>query len=76
MRSTTACLVLVFVTAFVIPLPVESQASFVAGGTASDGPGDAASWTTGNKVAVGTSADTTSKVWFTVAKGVDRKSVV
>ena len=70
MRSTTACLVLVFVTAFVIPLSVESQPSSVAGGTASDGPGDAASWTTGNKVAVGTSADTTSKVWFTVAKGV------
>ena len=47
--------------------PVESQA---AGGTASDGPGGAASWTTGNKLAVGTSADTTSKVWFTVAKGI------
>jgi glucoamylase len=43
--------------------PVESQ-------TASDGPGAPASWTTGNKLSVGTSADTTSKVWFTVAKGV------
>ncbi len=44
---------------------VESQT-----GTASDGPGDAAAWTTGNKLAVGTSADTTSKVWFTVANGI------
>lgn len=42
----------------------------VAAGTASDGPGGAASWTTGNKLAVGTSADTTSNVWFTVAKGI------
>jgi len=40
------------------------------GATASDGPGNAAAWTTGNKLAVGTSADTTSKVWFTVAKGI------
>ncbi len=39
-------------------------------GLASDGPGDPAAWTTGNKMAVGTSADTVSKVWFTVAKGV------
>ncbi|MBV8399991.1 MAG: hypothetical protein JOZ17_14825, partial [Acetobacteraceae bacterium] len=39
-------------------------------GTASDGPGVAASWTTGDKLAVGTSADKTSKVWFTVAKGI------
>jgi len=70
MRRTIAYLVLVFVAAFVISLPAESQPSSVTGGTASDGPGDAASWTTGNKVAVGTSADTTSKVWFTVAKGV------
>jgi glucoamylase len=42
--------------------PVESLAA----GTASGGPGDTAAWTTGNKLAVGTSADTTSKVWFTV----------
>ena len=70
MRRTIAYLALVFVTALVISLLAESQPSSVAGGTASDGPGDAASWTTGNKVAVGTSADTTSKVWFTVAKGV------
>ncbi len=55
----------VAVVAFVVLAPVESQAS----GTASDGPGDAAAWTTGNKMAVGTSADTISKVWFTVAKG-------
>lgn len=41
-----------------------------ASGTASDGPGNAASWATGNKVALGTSATTTSKVWFTAAKGI------
>jgi glucoamylase len=41
-----------------------------AAGTASDGPGIAASWTTGNKLAVGTSAEKTSKVWFTVANGI------
>src|SRR5256714_3701780 len=41
-----------------------------ASGTASDGPGTAASWATGNKVALGTSATTTSKVWFTAAKGI------
>ncbi len=57
--------------AFVLALsliqsPVRSQT----GGAASDGPGSAAAWTTGNKLAVGTSADTTSTVWFTVAKGV------
>ena len=35
-------------------------------GAASDGPGVAAAGTTGNKLAVGTSADTTSLVWFAV----------
>jgi glucoamylase len=44
--------------------PVKSQT------TAIDGPGGAAAWTTGNKLAVGTAANTTSKVWFTVAKGI------
>ena len=39
-------------------------------GTARDGPGDSASWTTGNKLAIGTSADPTSKLWFTVADGI------
>lgn len=46
------------------PAPVKCQT------TANDGPGDAAAWTTGNKLAVGTSADVTSKLWFTVAKGI------
>src|SRR2546430_15104510 len=41
-----------------------------ASGTATDGPGGAASWATGNKLALGTSATTTSKVWFTAAKGI------
>ena len=50
--------------------PAEPQPSQPSGATASNGPGDTAAWTTGNKLAVGTSADTTSKVWFTVAKGI------
>jgi glucoamylase len=54
------------VAALMVSAPVESQTA----GTASDGPGDTAAWTTGNKLAVGTSADTASKVWFTVAKGI------
>ena len=33
-------------------------------------PAVRASWTTGNKLAVGTSAEKTSKVWFTVANGI------
>ena len=57
----------VFITLLVL---VGSSTGGRAAGTASDGPGVAASWTTGNKIAVGTSADTTSKVWFTVAKGI------
>ena len=60
-------IVFTVLAAFMASAPVESQA---AGGTASGGPGGAASWTTGNKLAVGTSADTASKVWFTVAKGI------
>ncbi|MGB2602497.1 MAG: RICIN domain-containing protein [Candidatus Sulfotelmatobacter sp.] len=58
------------VLAIMASVAAVSQTSPVAGGTASDGPGNAAAWTTGNKLAVGTSADTTSKVWFTVAKGI------
>jgi glucoamylase len=48
----------------------ETQETALAAGTASDGPGDIASWTTGNKLAVGTSAEKTSKVWFTVTNGI------
>jgi len=58
----------VFVAAVI--LVVSIPAASPAAGIASDGPGDHASWTTGNKLAVGTSADTVSKVWFTVAKGI------
>lgn len=32
--------------------------------------GDSSAWTTGDKEALGTSATTTSKVWFTVANGI------
>jgi glucoamylase len=65
MRRSIAGLGVVFVAVMVLV-----ASAWTAAGTASDGPGDAAAWTTGNKLAVGTSADTTSKVWFTVAKGI------
>src|SRR5215469_7101552 len=54
----------------VVVILLVSTAELQAAGRAGDGPGDPAAWTTGNKLAVGTSADTTSKVWFTVAKGI------
>ena len=52
------------------PALLQSQTSDSHGLTASDGPGGAASWTTGNKLAVVTSASLHSKIWFTVAKGI------
>ncbi|WP_370936909.1 glycoside hydrolase family 15 protein [Amycolatopsis sp. cg13] len=42
----------------------------LAGGTPGDCCGGPASWTTGDKSALGTAAGTASPVWFTVAKGV------
>jgi glucoamylase len=63
-------IVVTVLAAFMAPAPVECQTTGVAAGTAKNGPGGAASWTTGNKLAVGTSADTASKVWFTVANGI------
>jgi glucoamylase len=56
--------------ALVALAPMEFQTKLMAAGTASDVPGDTAAWATGNKLAIGTSADLTSKVWFTVAKGI------
>src|ERR1700720_669229 len=55
---------------FATPALVQSQTPDGQTAAASDGPGGAASWTTGNKLAVGTSAGLDSKVWFTVAKGI------
>jgi glucoamylase len=52
------------------PALAQSQTSDTRGVAASDGPGGPASWTTGNKFAVGASARTNSKVWFTVSKGI------
>jgi hypothetical protein len=65
LRIALATLVALVVSALVKP-----DETALAAGTASDGPGVAASWTTGNKLAVGSSAEKTSKVWFTVAKGI------
>src|ERR1700722_11577932 len=58
------------VLAFTSPALAQSQPSDSQDLAASDGPGSAASWTTGNKLAVGASATTDSKVWFTVTKGI------
>ncbi len=52
------------------PAFAQSQTPDEQGVAATDGPGGAASWTTGNKLVVGTSAGVASKVWFTVAKGI------
>jgi Glucodextranase, domain N len=65
LRILLATLVTLVASAFVMPAQIA-----LAAGTAGDGPGVAASWTTGNKLAVGTSAEKTGKVWFTVANGI------
>src|SRR3984957_3560334 len=65
--SVALGLALIFATA----ARVQSQTPAAQSAAANDGPGGAASWTTGNKLAVGASATTDSKVWFTVAaKGI------
>jgi glucoamylase len=64
--SAVACTVPIALTA----RPVASRSDPGLAQTAMDGPGAPASWTTGNKLAVGTSADPNSTVWFTVAKGI------
>ena len=55
---------------FATPALVQAQTPDAQSAAANDGPGGAASWTTGNKLAVGTSAGLNSKVWFTAAKGI------
>ena len=55
---------------FATPALVQSQTPDAQVAAASDGPGGASSWTTGNKLAVGTSAGLNSEVWFTVARGI------
>jgi glucoamylase len=67
-RGLRVALALAFI--FVTPALARSQTPDAPGTAATDGPGGAASWTTGNKLAVGTSAGVDSKVWFTVAKGI------
>jgi glucoamylase len=65
MRHDVARLVMILITVGPLVTPVRGASQ-----TASGGPGGAAAWTTGNKLAVGTSADTASKVWFTLAQGI------
>src|SRR5262249_36218452 len=62
--------VMILASAFAVVLALVAFPTMWALETAHDGPGDAAAWTTGNKLAVGTSAEAASKVWFTVAKGI------
>src|SRR3984885_6118189 len=69
-RDRGLCVALGLSLTFATPALVQSQTPDAQGAAASDGPGGAASWTTGNKLAVGTSAGLDSKVWFTVAKGI------
>jgi len=61
------CIILVTVMAFLSPVQVACKTT---DGAATDKSALKASWTTGNKLAVGASADRTSKVWFTVARGI------
>ena len=70
MRCAGLGIALGMVVALATPAQADSQTSGVAARAASGGPGGAASWTTGNKLAVGASADVDSTVWFTVAKGI------
>jgi hypothetical protein len=63
-------IVFAMLVAFLVSALIKPDETALAAGTANDGPGVAASWTTGNKLAVGTSAETTSKVWFTAANGI------
>src|ERR1700686_3378336 len=70
MRRSIAGISIVFaaVAALVTSAPVSSQTTAA---IATDCCGASWSWTSGNKVAVGTSADkTTSQVLFTVANGI------
>jgi glucoamylase len=69
-RVCALALLLAAVVAFAASAPAGARPRAAASGTATDCCGGGASWTTGDKSALGTSATTTSKVWFTVAKGI------
>jgi glucoamylase len=58
------------VAAVIVSAHAATRGAAALSGTAMDCCGAASSWTTGNKVALGTSATTGSTVWFTVAKGI------
>jgi glucoamylase len=64
MRRSVAVVVLV-AAAFALPGP-----SAGAAGEAPGAPGSGSAWTTGDKVALGTSTTSASKVWFTAANGI------
>ena len=64
MRCKDVGLGVALTTALVLTAPtlVRSQTSGTTAVAAGDGPGGQAAWTTGNKLAVGASADTNSMV--------------
>jgi len=64
-RLTAAAGVCAAVLALLVGVPGADAA-----GEAPGAPGVGSSWTTGNKVALGTAANTTSKIWFTAAAGI------
>lgn len=65
-RVVPAVLVAVAVVTGMLIAPASTAATGAAPGCCGGG----SAWTTGNKDALGTSATTTSKVWFTVASGI------
>jgi glucoamylase len=73
-RAPVLALLVAIVTAItaamIVPAQAVARSAAAPSGTATDCCGAASSWTTGNKVALGTSATTGSTVWFTVAKGI------
>jgi glucoamylase len=69
-RVCALALLLAALVALTVSAPAGARTASAASGTATDCCGGGASWTTGNKSALGTSATTTSKVWFTVANGI------
>jgi glucoamylase len=69
-RRSIFALLIVAVTVFVVAGAGPASAVMPHSGVAPGCCGGAAAWTTGDKDALGTSATTTSKVWYTVAGGI------
>jgi glucoamylase len=68
-RSSRSLVAVALASSITVALLVNAPSARAAG-DAPGAPGGASAWTTGEKVAIGTSAGTTSKVWFTAANGI------